>query len=350
MTVEAQGEELQFSGVELSLAGNRLALAGRLKAGQGAFLQFDLDAAAERIDLAALRPAIGGGEGESSWPALGGTLRLKVDELIHGEYRVRSLVAHLNADPGAVSIDIAQGLACGLSLPGRVRIVSGEMGLDLQLSAHDAPLDDLWVCLGSAAGNVEGRFDFKGRLHGQGPPEGLLAALGGEFVLTAGAGRFSRYNDFRLLRQLFALLNVTEIFRGDLPDLGTEGFAFQAMRAGGKLEQGKLTLQELVIDGQSIDIAASGEVDLTQRTLELAVLAAPLKTANFIVRNLPLVNNILGGTLVSVPVRVYGPLSNPEVTPLSPTLVGKGLLDIMVRTLKLPITIVQPLISNPSAP
>jgi hypothetical protein len=54
------------------------------------------------------------------------------------------------------------------------------------------------------------------------------------------------------------------------------------------------------------------------------------------------VNYILGGTLVSIPVRATGDLKNPTVTLLSPSAVGSGLLDIMKRTVELPVKIIHP--------
>jgi hypothetical protein len=319
----------------------------------GPRLHFDLDADAETLDLesmAALWRGSGAGGGERrQWPALEGTLRLKAQALTWGGRQVRPLAVHIGvAAEGGVRIDIAEAGACGLSLPGRLTFGGGEVSLALQPTAREAPLDDLGICLGGKVGDIEGRFDLSGDLSGQAPPDGLIAALTGSLTMNAGAGRITRYRELGLLRRLFALLNLTEIFRGRLPDMATEGFAFESLRAEGRIDKGRLLLSEFVIDGQAIDIAASGEIDLLQRTLELAVLAAPLKTANFIVRHLPLVNQILAGTLVSVPVRVFGPLADPQMTPLSPTLVGKGLIDIMIRTLKLPVSVVQPLLSDPT--
>jgi hypothetical protein len=55
----------------------------------------------------------------------------------------------------------------------------------------------------------------------------------------------------------------------------------------------------------------------------------------------------MGGNLISIPFRAIGDLSDPDVIPLSPTAVGSGLLGILQRTLKLPITIIQPVLPRP---
>ena len=72
----------------------------------------------------------------------------------------------------------------------------------------------------------------------------------------------------------------------------------------------------------------------------ITVLVAPFKTVDRIVKHIPLVGNVLGGNLISIPFRAIGDLSDPDVIPLSPTAVGSGLLGILERTLKLPITII----------
>jgi hypothetical protein len=54
----------------------------------------------------------------------------------------------------------------------------------------------------------------------------------------------------------------------------------------------------------------------------------------------------LGGSLVSVPVKIKGNLSDPQVTFLSPSAVGSAFLGIMERTIKLPITIIEPVLPS----
>ena len=96
-------------------------------------------------------------------------------------------------------------------------------------------------------------------------------------------------------------------------------------------------------------IGCEGDIDLINREMDLTVLVAPLKTVDRIVRKLPIINNILGGSLISIPFRATGKLSSPTVIPLSPTAVGSGVLGIMERTLKLPITLIQPLVTQSKA-
>jgi len=73
---------------------------------------------------------------------------------------------------------------------------------------------------------------------------------------------------------------------------------------------------------------------------------APFKTLDRLVKVLPLIKHILGGKLISIPFRAKGDIADPNVIPLHPTAVGSGVLGILERTIKLPVTIIQPIFSS----
>jgi hypothetical protein len=67
-----------------------------------------------------------------------------------------------------------------------------------------------------------------------------------------------------------------------------------------------------------------------------------------IIDHIPLVSQILGGKLISIPFRATGKMKDPDVLPLPATAVGSELLGILERTLTLPYTIMQPLVNGNS--
>ena len=91
-------------------------------------------------------------------------------------------------------------------------------------------------------------------------------------------------------------------------------------------------------------IVCKGDIDLADMTMDLVILVAPFKTVDRIIDRIPFVGQILGGKLISIPFRAKGDLKNPEVLPLPATAVGSEVLGILERTLKLPYTIIQPLL------
>jgi hypothetical protein len=102
-------------------------------------------------------------------------------------------------------------------------------------------------------------------------------------------------------------------------------------------------LNEMIIDGTSMNIVCQGDIDLVKKQMDVTALVAPLKTIDFFIKRTPLIKEIFGESLVSIPVGIKGHLENPRVTPLPPSKVGSGLLGIVKRTLQLPVKIIQPI-------
>jgi hypothetical protein len=116
------------------------------------------------------------------------------------------------------------------------------------------------------------------------------------------------------------------------------------MALRGDIHKGVFTVEKAYIGGKSIDIIAEGEVDLGKQKVELVVLVAPFSTINWIIRHIPLVGKIMGGTLISIPVRVSGDLKDPDVVFLSPTAVGSRVLRLLENIIKLPVEIISPIL------
>ena len=85
-------------------------------------------------------------------------------------------------------------------------------------------------------------------------------------------------------------------------------------------------------------------MDFIRREEDLQVLVSPFGTVDAVVRRIPILGYILGGTLVSIPVAVRGDIDDPKVTPLEPAAVGKGLLGIVERTFKAPAHVISPIL------
>ena len=217
------------------------------------------------------------------------------------------------------------------------------MAITLVPEAQDKDLDVTMTCLLEKPDLIDGRFDLAGRLETEGPPERLSQSVRGQMELNAREGRIYR---FTLLSKALAVVNVTELFRGKLPDLMEGGLAYETIEIQVDIEDSLLTIKQAVIDGASANIAGQGTVNLVTGETDMTILVAPFKTVDALVRYTPVINDWLGGTLVSIPVRVTGVFSDPTVTPLSPTAVGSSLMNLMKRTVDLPVKLVEPLWEN----
>jgi hypothetical protein len=188
---------------------------------------------------------------------------------------------------------------------------------------------------------MTGAFDLKSRVTAQVKEDTLLQSFEGNLEMAAKEGRI--YED-PAIEKVFAYLSGTKTLKGRLPKYREEGLPYDTISARAHLQDGKLVLEEGVFDGPSMHIAAQGEMSLGDRKIDVRVVVSPLRTVDAVVSKIPLVNRILAGTLISVPVRIRGDLDNPTVTPLSPSMVGAGLMGIVKRTIKLPFELIQPVI------
>jgi len=116
-------------------------------------------------------------------------------------------------------------------------------------------------------------------------------------------------------------------------------------------QDGKFILTEGYVDAESLNIVATeGEINLLDQTLDLTLLVSPLKTVDTIVKHIPIIDKIFQGTLIAIPVKVEGDISNPKVTALSPSAFGSEAMDILKRTLKAPVKIIEPVVTDTSDP
>jgi hypothetical protein len=86
----------------------------------------------------------------------------------------------------------------------------------------------------------------------------------------------------------------------------------------------------------AVGLVAEGYITLPQRDSHMTVLVAPFGSLDRLVRSIPLIGYIIGGTFTSIPVAVTGDIRDPNVVVLGPRAVGSELLGIFERTLKLP--------------
>ena len=271
-----------------------------------------------------------------------GTLRVRADNFSYETYSVNPLKADLSFKPEKVEIAINEAVVCSLSFQGRLNIGMQTLEINLVPTAVNQMLASAISCIAEQKHLATGTFNLIGQLRSNSKRDKFLRSLSGEVAFSAEKGRINR---FGLLSKIFSILNVTEIYRGEIPDLTGEGLAYHGLKINANLEGGKLFLQECAIDGVSMGIACEGDINLSEKKMDLIILVAPFKTVDRIVKILPLLKHVLGGKLISIPFRAKGDLMDPVVTPLPPTAIGSGVLGILERTLKLPITIMQPVFS-----
>ena len=357
VSLQADGNTVRIARSAVIWMEQRLSLAGKVGFAAGG-ARFDLDAASDSIDadriLAGLVPkgrtgppsGTAGGAGSAEAPPgdvlysapVSGSLRLKAGRLRYGRYTWSPFDAGIAFSPEGVTVTVADAAVCGIAMPGTLSVTPRDVSIDFNLSAANGQIDPALACLTGKKYGATGRFTIRAHVSGRGAPGAIARSLGGDFAFEAVKGRINRLN---LLSKILAIVNVTEVFRGKVPDLEKNGFAYNAIKIRGTLENGKVMLSDgASLDGASMGMIAHGTVDLTSRDVDMVALVAPLRTVDAIVRRIPLLGYILGGSLVSIPVAVKGDFDDPKIAVLPPSQVAAGMLGILERILKAPVKLI----------
>ena len=353
LSLRATGNRVDVTSSALAWGRTRFSLTGEAIA-SGDALNVDMDLASDGIawdDLRATLPVAGrtqgapatggtgiarGGSG-APWPLpVTGVIRLAAGSLTVGQYAWKPVRADIVLRREAIAATIREAGLCGISTTGDVHLGPGGAEVDLRLSSPRRELQPDLSCLRRQRIGMTGTYELAGHVAGRGTGDALVRDLHGDVTFRATKGRVYKLN---LLSKILALLNVTQLFLGKVPDLAQDGFAYNSLSIKGSLSDGKLKIGEAVLDGSSMNIVGQGEVDVRTGKLDIVALASPLKTVDTILRRIPVVRYILGGSLVSVAVKAEGDLDDPTVTILPPSAVVKGLLGVVERVLKLPVRI-----------
>jgi hypothetical protein len=346
LSIEAVEGGLRIDPTRLTLEESGLALQGSLSfAPEG--IRADLDLASEEIRWDAIRRVVEAAKEPakkktpSPLPPVQGTFRCRTESFTYGKLTWKPMYATVTFAPGNGRVAVTQADLCGISTLGAVELEGEETRIDCRLSAQRADLRTALACIERPERQGTGSFDLTGSIRGKAREEGLARALQGELEFTAHHGDILRSP---LLAKLFSVLNATEILRGKVPDLRSDRLPYESLKVQATLQNGAFALSEVALSGPTVGIAGSGTVDVIGKRFDLEFVVAPLRTVDFIVGNTPVVSNIMGGKIVTVPVRITGDWEDPDVAVLSAGAVGTRLLEIMKNTLMLPIDLVEPVI------
>ncbi len=188
---------------------------------------------------------------------------------------------------------------------------------------------------------ITGAFNLWGSLMGRGRTgEEIRGSLEGDLKVRMEKGRIRR---FRILSKVFSLLNVSQLFKGKLPELTGEGLPYNSITGEIKVAKGIARTDNLLVDSDAMRISIIGEADIARETLDFTVGLHPMGTVDTIVSKVPVVGRILAGedeSIISYYVRVEGDFANPNVKHIPLRAMEKGLIEMIKRLLETPMHII----------
>lgn len=349
-SLDCRGKSARLESADIVFAGTPMRLEGTAGITEQAYT-FDLDLTANSLDAAALSkiqqaPPPGaekpGTQKKKDLP-VNGIIRFKTPRFTFKDYTWSPAHADITVRSDTVKVAVTRADLCGISTPGTVTRTPDGLHLIFEPVAVQKNLQATWECLQDKPLRADIVYSLTGTIEARGPANDLVKNLRGDISFSSDNGMVYRAN---MLTKIFSFINLTEMFAGKVSGLNEKGFGYDALRSHAAIKAGSLNFDEILLDGHSMKISGLGTVNLVANTLDLNLLVAPLKTFDRVVKNMPVVGYITGGSVLSVPVSIKGSTADPQVVPLPPAAVGRGLMGILERTLKSPLKVVESLPKN----
>lgn len=253
------------------------------------------------------------------------SLFLKADLLTYLETEFSGVDTKINFDPDKTRIQIRNAGLCNLTANGIVDKYNGQSNkVVTEFNVHTlngTNIATMLGCLFKTESFIQGPYSFATHLTGEDSSKLIARRQKGKMSFHAQDGRIHKAT---LLSRVLSVLNIL----GNI-DIKQDGFGYKTIEIQADIKDSVIHLKKAYIDADNMAIIFSGWLDPLKDELNLTILVAPFKTVDTIIKNIPVVNTILSGRLVSFPAKATGKISDPTVVPLHPSAVGKGLVNLL---------------------
>jgi len=350
--VEAADDSLQLRDSSLRLSGQNLALSGSVRRSASAFV-IDARANADQLDLRKIMQSIPRSDAVRRKPAgswdlpFEGKVAVTAGSLAYEGHTLRQVDGVVTLAANRIVAEAKDAQWCDVKLPFTAVFVPDRIEVSAQPSARGADVGRTLSCLAGKPLAVTGTYDLDAQLSASGQGSMLLKAARGDFRLEARAGRIS---GAQALDRTLALDEVAGRMETAKAQAKSGSFDYDRITAAGRLESGRLHLDNAAIDSQSLGVTLTGEIGLADQSLAMQGLVAPLDKMNRVVRRVPIVGGVLGASIVVVPVSVTGSFQDPKVKVLEAAAVGATLINLMATTFKAPIQLLDSAMGKAGTP
>lgn len=212
----------------------------------------------------------------------------------------------------------------------------------LSISGHAEDVDALEVYRellnqkNIVRGRLRGDFTLSGEIGAN-----YLPSSNGSFNIEIHDGVL---HQFPVLSKVFSLLNVSQIFAMQLPDMDREGMPFSALTASFALNHGVLSSDDLKIESAAMNQSYVGQFDLVSRELDFAMAIHPLGTIDKLVSRIPVAGWLLTGrdkALLTAHFAVKGRTEDVSVTAMPLDTLTEPTIGLLRRTLRLPFKLLE---------
>jgi len=195
---------------------------------------------------------------------------------------------------------------------------------------------------------VTGRVHVdKVELRGEGEDfQKMKESLSGSLRFEIENGVIERFN---ILSKIFSILNISQFFKGRLPDLKTKGLPYHQILANIYIKDGVASTDDFLVDSDAMRITLFGKVDLGKNLMDARIGVHPLVTIDTILSSVPIVGYILTGKdkgFISYFYEVKGKLDDPKIEAIPLKSIEEPFWGSIKRLLETPL---RPFQNTPSS-
>ena len=146
-------------------------------------------------------------------------------------------------------------------------------------------------------------------------------------------------HQFPVLSKVFSLLNVSQIFALELPDMDEEGMPFDILSANFRLDKGVLSSEDLKIQSEAMNQSYTGQLNLVNKEIDMSLAINPLGTVDKVISHIPVAGWLLTGedkALLTAHFSVKGEIGDVSVTIMPFDTLTEPAIGLLRRTLELP--------------
>jgi hypothetical protein len=186
---------------------------------------------------------------------------------------------------------------------------------------------------------VTGRIHVdKVQLRGEGENfQEVKESLDGNLRFGIENGVIERFN---ILSKIFSILNVSQLFKGRLPDLKTKGLPYHSMMATIDIKGGIASTNDFLVDSDAMRITLFGKVDLGKNLIDARIGVHPLVTIDTLISSVPIVGYILTGkdkAFITYFYAVNGNLDDPKIEAIPLKSIEEPSWGVVKRLLETPL-------------
>lgn len=269
-------------------------------------------------------------------------------EIDHGNFRglhYQDLKVEMKTIDGKLQINPIQFKADGGDFWGEGWIQPAERGIRFEVKPRLSNMEAKAFIRTLLQKGEEERVMLTGRVHidrvelrGEGEDsQKAKESLNGNLRIGVEEGIIERWGT---LSKIFSILNVSQLFKGRLPDLKTKGLPYHQILGNFYIQEGIASVDDFVVESDAMRITLIGKMDLGKNLIDARIGVHPLVTVDTIISNVPIAGYIITGKdkgFISYFYEVKGKLDDPQIEAIPLKSIEERSWGVIKRLLETPL-------------